>query len=371
MSQSIRVLICDDSSVMRRLIKTALNGDPQIDVVFEARNGKEAVENLYDVHPDIILMDVEMPIMDGIDAVRAIRKRSHQVPIVMCSSLTTHGGEATLDALDAGANDFVAKPVAKGKVENALHQLELELIPKLKALVPKAAPPAHRNSAPATNSAMAGRKVLDGNPAAPIQLGPAVVVGVSTGGPAALSTFVSGIQASCKAPIAITQHMPAEFMAPLANRLASHSPFPVEVAQDGMEFSAGKIYLAPGDFHLCFKRDKFSVACSLNKGPKENSCRPAVDTMFRSAAGVFGSSCLGIVLTGMGADGKSGSQAIKSQGGKVFVQDEASSVVWGMPGAVAQSGLADRILPLADVAPTVNRTIPKLAKQPNKTAVAW
>ncbi len=368
MPEPIRVMLCDDSSTMRRLIKAALKNEPRLSVVYEAEHGQDAVNNVDQTRPDIVVMDIEMPVMDGIVATREIRRRQPKLPIVMFSSLTSRGAEATLDALAAGANDFAVKPAASGHISNAMAQLQSDLLPKLLQLV---AP----NLASSTNATVAHQHR---SAASPLQQETpqqetlhrvdAIAIGVSTGGPDALAKLLFDIPKTLRVPVLITQHMPPVFTNLLAERLSLRTGHSVNEAVDGEVVTNDRILLAPGDFHLTVSRHGTSVRVKLNQEPEENSCRPAVDPLFRSVAKCYGKNAIGIVLTGMGQDGALGAADIKSTGGSIIVQDEASSVIWGMPGKIVSAGHADRILPLNEIASELARRVSRQAK-PTMTSI--
>jgi two-component system chemotaxis response regulator CheB len=364
----IRVLVVDDSVVVRRLVTDALAGDPAIDVVGTAANGQIAQTKVEQLAPDLITMDIEMPVMDGIEAVRTLRRSGSKLPIIMFSTLTERGASATLDALAAGATDYVTKPANVGSVQESLASVAQQLAPKIKALVP------HRGTGPglratATSDAGARAASTGVRPAlatpraagprtvqlAPAHEGPArpvraVIVGSSTGGPEALSRIFSAIATPLPVPVVVVQHMPPVFTRQLAARLDRSSGCTVLESGGEEELRPGQVYLAPGDFHLELRPSASGARTVLTQGPPVNFCRPAVDVMFRSAARVFGGDLLAVVLTGMGVDGRAGCEDVLAAGGQVLVQDEPSSVVWGMPGAVATAGLAHRVLPLDEIA---------------------
>lgn len=390
MNKPTRVMLCDDSSVARRLLRSVLTEDPLLDVVYEAVNGQDAVDNLDSVQPDVVILDVEMPVMDGIVAARKIRRRFRTLPIIMFSSLTSEGAEATMDALAAGANDFAIKPAGAKSMQAVKDQVQQDLIGKIRTLVglPSAVreklgasgPERARSSStqpqqgvtPATLPAIPATRTSRPVPAQksesrttgsmPSAVSPAdnasvIAIGVSTGGPDALSKLLSELPKPFPAPILITQHMPPVFTGLLADRLSQHTGHHVREAKHGDAVAAGEILIAPGDFHLTVRRKGTKVLTELDQNPPENSCRPSVDPMFRSVAKVYGNEAIAVVLTGMGTDGGAGSQAIKGAGGRVFIQDEASSVVWGMPGHVARLGQADRVLPVEQIATELTRAV--------------
>ncbi|MCC9600504.1 chemotaxis response regulator protein-glutamate methylesterase [Stieleria sp. JC731] len=378
MTSEIRVLLCDDSSVMRRLLRATMQSEPCLNVVFEAENGLDAVKNVTRVKPDVIIMDVEMPIMDGVDAVREIRKLSRSVPIIMFSSLTSRGAEASLDAIEAGASDFATKPVGAGHITKAMASVRRDLIPKvlqwsrrgaLEQPVPfKYEPRPSENSSPAvSNGAATQPSAAPGAAKASFSSRTsnaisAIGVGVSTGGPQALAKLLTGLPKDLPVPVLIVQHMPPVFTGLLADRLASQTGHQVREATDGDELKPGTVLLAPGDYHMRVSSDKTNFCVRLDQGPAENSCRPAVDPLFTSIAESYGDHGLGIILTGMGQDGAFGAKRLRECGGLVFAQDQESSVVWGMPGQVVKAGLANKVFSIDQMADEVTRLV--LAGQP-------
>jgi two-component system, chemotaxis family, protein-glutamate methylesterase/glutaminase len=342
----IRVLVVDDSLVIRRLVIDALGGDPDIEIVGQAPNGKIALDKVAELRPDAVTMDIEMPEMNGIDAVRALRRTNPRLPVVMFSTLTERGAAATLDALAAGASDYVTKPSNVGSFADSQRNVREQLIPRLKALVaarravaaPVAAVPPPR---PAT-----GRRTRTGGFGV-------LAIGCSTGGPDALATVLPALPGDLSVPVVIVQHMPPVFTRLLASRLDGQCRLEVAEAKHGDPVVPGRVLIAPGGFHLVVRRHGTSVVAELTEDPPENFCRPAVDVLFRSVASVYGDKVLATVLTGMGRDGEKGAKVIRDAGGEVIVQDDATSVVWGMPGAVAGAGLADRILPLPQIGPAL------------------
>ena len=296
----IRVLIADDAAVMRRLISDILSRDPQLEVVGAASNGLLALQRIPQLNPDIVILDVEMPEMDGVATVKEIRKTYRRLPILMFSALTQRGATATLDALSAGANDYVAKATNVNSVLEGITRLEHELIPRIKALCANVlAPPQSAAETPIpTPSASRALRPFAGKPVG------IVCVGTSTGGPTALDKFISGFAEPLRVPMVMVQHMPPIFTRTLAERLCKSSPMPCCEVQEGQPIEAGRIYLAPGGRHFEIYRDLGIVRARLHDGPPENSCRPAVDVLFRSVAAVYGSAILGVILTGMGQDGK-------------------------------------------------------------------
>jgi two-component system chemotaxis response regulator CheB len=371
----ISVLVVDDSVVVRRLIVDALGGADNIEVVGTASNGLLAQAKIDQLKPDVITMDIEMPQMDGIAAVRELRKRHKQIPVIMFSTLSASGASATLEALAAGATDYVTKPSNVGSVNESIAAVREQLVPKIHALGGKrrpagpptrpAAPAAARPGAAPPRAGLApsgpGRPggppgAPGAEPARPAKRAAAggrvdiVAIGSSTGGPDALTKVLTGLPADFPVPIVVTQHMPPVFTKMFAERLDRSTPLRVVEAGDGMELAPGWAYIAPGDQHLVLHRRGTATLTQLSGAPPENSCRPAVDVMFRSVAQLYGSSAYATVLTGMGHDGRSGAKVLRDAGAEVLAQDETTSVVWGMPGAVVGANLADEVLPLDRIA---------------------
>jgi two-component system chemotaxis response regulator CheB len=345
------ILIVDDAIVVRKALTDALSRDPDLEVLGTASNGRLALAKLHTMRPDVILLDIEMPEMNGLETIPEIRKLLPRVPIIMFSTLTERGAEATLDALTLGASDYVTKPsnLDMGATSESISR---ELIPKIKALCQVPTGPTIRIAKPggAKVSGAAQRPAIRLHPSSPHtdRLG-IISIGVSTGGPDALAKLLPSIPGGFPLPVVVTQHMPAVFTALLAKRLASKCSLPVRECQSGDLLEPSSIWIAPGDFHMVLVEDGGRVRLQTHQGPRENFCRPSVDVLFRSVAKVFGAHALGVILTGMGQDGLKGCEALCSRGSSVIVQDEASSVVWGMPGFVARAGLAEKILPLDQI----------------------
>ena len=333
----IRVLVVDDSGVVRRLVCGVVSGDPALEVVGTAPNGKIALQKIAETHPDVITLDVDMPEMDGLATLTEIRKQHPSLPVIMLSSLTERGAATTLECLYRGASDYVTKPIHTQDVEEAAKVLSEALLPRIKVFSLRRVDggPAARWIVPARHA---------GIPAHPQQVG-VVVIGASTGGPNALPELLAPFPEDFPIPILIAQHMPPLFTRTLAERLDGLLALRVKEAESGEKVRGGDVRLAPGDFHLELQRQELDLGLILHQGPQENSCRPSVDVLFRSAASCAGAGALGVVLTGMGRDGLRGASEIRAAGGRILAQDEASSVVWGMPGAVAAAGLADTLLP--------------------------
>jgi two-component system chemotaxis response regulator CheB len=346
----IRVMVVDDSVVVRKIVTDVLSEDRDIEVVGTAVNGKVALSKLEQLKPDLITMDIEMPEMNGIEAVRAIRANRNRIPIIMFSTLTERGATATLDALSSGANDYVTKPANVGSVAQSMESVREQLVPRIKALAGRAVAPGHvRAAAPVAPPRPPAPRI------APRRKPAVLVIGSSTGGPEALSKLLPQLPASLPVPVLLVQHMPPVFTRQFAQRLDRLCALRVVEATDGVPLQPGTVHLAPGDHHVVVRPGRGTHTTHLHQGPPENFCRPAVDPLFRSAVAAYDGAVLGLVLTGMGADGRNGAGEIRAGGGTVLAQDQATSVVWGMPGAVSQAGFADEVLPLDRMAEAIQR----------------
>jgi two-component system chemotaxis response regulator CheB len=344
LGRRIRVLVVDDSVVIRRVVTQALSEDPAIEIVGVAANGSIALARIPQVNPDVISLDIEMPEMDGLETLRRIREKYRHIRVIMFSTLTAQGAKHTLEALSLGANDYVTKPSNAGSLDRSMEQLRTELVPKIKQFFEVAPAVAVRPPASVYSPLVAYKPEV-------------VAIGVSTGGPNALAHIFPAFPADFPCPILVVQHMPPLFTRMLAERLNTQCPLHVEEASNNAPVEKGRVLIAPGDFHMQVVRRDKSLVARLDQGPPQNSCRPAVDVLFSALAKVCGGRVLAVVLTGMGQDGLIGSQELKAKGAQVFAQDKASSVVWGMPGAVATAGLADKILPLDAVVPEILRRV--------------
>ncbi|MEI6870760.1 MAG: chemotaxis response regulator protein-glutamate methylesterase [Verrucomicrobiota bacterium] len=428
-----RVLVVDDSAVLRRAISDLLVGDPDIEVVGHAANGNLALVRMVELKPDVVTLDIEMPIMDGLETLREMKKAGLTFPVIMCSTLTERGAMATLDVLSLGAACYVTKPSSSGTVAESIESLRRELIPKVKALgrhhnrytAPPTRPlnPVAPSTAPMTGrtgllTGQATSQATSQTPSslvskpsvpkqsaivppieAPVSASPssrksnllkpaaaspaaapvapqrsgapgifvptskrtskveAVIIGVSTGGPNALAVVLPALPRDLPVPVLVVQHMPPVFTKLVADRLNTQCPLSVSeaVAKEPVRF--GKILIAPGDFHMVLEKEAGEVRVGLNQDPAVNFCRPAVDVMFHSAVATYGAGLLAVVLTGMGSDGAMGCQAVHEAGGQVIVQDAETSVVWGMPGAVFERGIAEAVLPLGGIANEIIRRV--------------
>lgn len=345
----VRVMLCDDSPTARTAMGRVLEADPQLRVVGRAGDGRQALEMLEALapadRPDVMLLDLEMPVMDGMTVLPLLLKAQPKLAVIVASALTQRGAEATMAAMRAGAADYLPKPsAAGGGVRDPAFQAEL--LAKVKGWARMQARAAPRPVLP-----MAGKPVLRASGIVPRPR--VLVVGSSTGGPQALASFVRGLRGALPVPIVMVQHMPVGFTAMLADHLGRLGGPAAAEARDGETLQAGRIYLAPGDRHLLVENVGGALVARLNAGPPENFCRPAVDPTLRSLVTACEGRVTAVILTGMGSDGMLGCKAVAAAGGTVLAQDEASSVVWGMPGAVARAGLAQALLPPEQLAERV------------------
>jgi two-component system, chemotaxis family, protein-glutamate methylesterase/glutaminase len=359
MTRAVRVLVVDDSVVVRRLVTRLLEEDPGIEVAGVAGDGRRALAVLPQVDPDVVVLDVEMPELDGLATLAAIRERHPRVRVIMFSSLTERGAATTLEALALGASDYVTKPPALSPSDAVLDEVREQLVTKVRVLGDRS------ERVRAGAGAPAARRWPDGPPST-VPVAPprhraerveVVAIGCSTGGPNALGALLGGLPADFPAPLLIVQHMPPLFTRMLAERLDAGCPLTVAEAVPGAAPRQGEAWLAPGGRHLLVERQAGVVRLATSQAPPENSCRPSVDVLFRSVAAAYGGAALGVVLTGMGRDGVAGSEVLRAGGGQVLVQDKASSVVWGMPGLVAEAGMADQVVPLDQLAGELCRRV--------------
>ncbi|MGA3081736.1 MAG: chemotaxis response regulator protein-glutamate methylesterase [Terracidiphilus sp.] len=349
-----RILIVDDSAVMRSLLRMVVTADAALEVAGTAANGETALSAIETLRPDLVLLDVEMPVMDGLATLRTLRARGHKMPVIMCSSLTQRGAKVTIEALACGASDYVAKPAGQSSRDAALRELSQQLIPKIQALTSQ--PPPVFPIAPCFPLTPPIAQYPRAQPVSSTPL--ALAIGVSTGGPAALDLLLPALPSAFPLPVLIVQHMPELFTRLFAERLNDRCLLRVREAAEGDAVRPGTITIAKGNWHLevlAPSRIGSPATLHLSQGPPENHCRPAVDVLFRSVAAVYGPGALAVVLTGMGSDGLAGCRIIRDNGGIVLAQDQPSSTVWGMPGAVANAGLAQKVLPLNALAPEILR----------------
>ncbi len=358
----IKILIVDDSAFMRKSLEILLSQDPDIEIVGFGTNGKEGVEKAKALKPDIITLDIEMPVMDGLTALQIIMKEA-PTSVIMISSLTTEGAEATLKAMQLGAVDFIPKEMSYVSVN--IQNIKASLIEKIKAVGNKksilgrlarirgtrAGEGIAKPAAPSKRSA-SGEKALESKRIE------AIALGISTGGPLSLQKVIPNINPNFNVPMVIVQHMPPNFTKSLANRLNGMSKVKVKEAEHGETLEKGTVYVAPGGLHITFKRDgmtKYKV--NLSEEPANTLHRPSVDIMMSAAANTWGDRALGIIMTGMGKDGLEGAKLLKSKNGILIAQDEESSVVWGMPKAIYDAGIADIVAPLERIPELINKVI--------------
>jgi two-component system chemotaxis response regulator CheB len=367
MPNCARVLIVDDSRIFRAALEASLAGEEGIEVVGSVFNGAKALEFIQANRPDVVTLDVEMPGLDGLETLEAIRRLDSgsepgaEAGVIMVSAHTKRGADVTIQALRHGAFDFIAKPSGPRAEEN-LAALGRQLAGKIRLFMAERGRKSTVKKPPASATADLAEKSPPSNRTQwlrevqrqPVQ---AIVIASSTGGPRALETLLPDLAKRVDLPILIVQHMPPKFTQSLAESLARTTGGNVMEAIDGELIENNHIYLAPGGKHLVLHDDRGRWALGLNEQPPENGCRPSADVLFRSAAAALHGGVAAIVLTGMGRDGTAGLGAIKRAGGYAFVQDEATSVVWGMPGSAVEAGLADEILPLGEIAAAVDSLI--------------
>jgi two-component system chemotaxis response regulator CheB len=360
----IRVMVVDDSVVIRRLITRVLEEDPEIEVVGTAANGLLALQKIDELYPDILTLDIEMPELDGLETLSRLHETHPRVRVIMFSTLTERGAKATIDAMLRGASDYVTKPSNSSQADESLERLRTVLVPKLKQFYHRpaskpAATPVAVIAAPPVPKTMQPQKAQLPVWKPMLRTGPfrLVAIGVSTGGPTALAEILPSVPADFPLPIVIVQHMPPLFTQVLADRLDARCKIHVVEAHERMLLEPGTAYIAPGDYHMRFVKSGDQVRITLDQGEQENSCRPAVDVMLRSAAEIYHGDILVTILTGMGYDGRLGVEAVKKWGGYCIAQDSASSVVWGMPGAVVEAGLADAVVALRSVIESIVKQV--------------
>ncbi|PWC39604.1 chemotaxis response regulator protein-glutamate methylesterase [Azospirillum sp. TSO35-2] len=366
----VRVMVVDDSAVIRGLLTRALEGDPDIRVVTSVGDGQMAVNSLQRNSIDVIVLDIEMPVMDGLTAIPKLLAVAPQVKIIMASTLTLRGADVSIRCLSAGAADYIPKPTSTREIGGA-EDFKRELVAKVKALGAAARRAGSRSRGeirPLTPSAAPSLFKREVGPivtrpaAAGVPVKPDVIaIGSSTGGPQALFEVLSHLKGISQ-PILITQHMPATFTTILAEHISRQCGIDAREAKDGEPVVQNRCYIAPGDFHMLVAQRAGVNVIALSKDPPENFCRPAVDPMMRSILKAFGGrKILSCILTGMGQDGLKGCTEVVNGGGTLIAQDEASSVVWGMPGAVAQAGICNVILPLKEIGPHIRKLASRAA----------
>ncbi|MET0791913.1 MAG: chemotaxis-specific protein-glutamate methyltransferase CheB [Polyangiaceae bacterium] len=350
-TRRIRILVVDDSVVVRRLVAQALSLQPDMEVTGCAENGLEALARVAADRPDAVVLDLEMPGIGGLEALRELKKRHNDLPVLVFSSHTTQGAQATVDALLAGADEFATKPANLGPSSSQWLAVQTELALKLRAVTRRA-----RRVELARTTQLASERPPLASARARARVR-AVAIGTSSGGPEALAALLPRFSAALKVPLLIVQHMPRSFTAALAARLHDKSALRVTEAVHGQLIEPGVAYLAPGDRHMQVANRAGKLCLLLDEGPLENGCRPSVDPLFRSAAEAYGTGLLAVVLTGIGSDGVEGARRVVANAGHVWVQDEESSAVWGMPGAVSRAGLARRTCSLGSMASAIEAAV--------------
>ena len=352
-------MVVDDAVVVRSLLGRWIEEEADLRLVGSLRNGREAVDEVERIDPDVVVLDVDMPELDGISALPLLLQKKRDLVVIIASALTRRDAEISLKALSLGAADSVPKPALDPA---ATADFRRELIEKIRALGLRYK---RRKEGPRLRQPFMARapSIVPASPSYKLRPFSANVprvltVGASTGGPQALTTLLAGLkEMTARAPVLITQHMPPTFTTILAEHLGRASGRPAREPADGEPILAGNIYVAPGGRHMSVSRRNGTAVIALDDGPPINFCRPAVDPLFSSAAETWGSWVLALLLTGMGADGKQGATNIVAAGGSVIAQDEATSVIWGMPGAVAEEGLCSAVLPLDRIAPKIVRLL--------------
>lgn len=356
---TVKVMLVDDSVVIRGALTKILEEDPDIEILATARNGQNALEILERKKPDVIVLDVEMPVMDGLTALPLLLQKSPKSKVIMFSSLTEKGAQVSIKAMSLGAVECLVKPQAGEAQSGGAFQKQMTTLIKHIGPPPSARSPSLAGGAPAYHAPVQRAKsdftlrknLMDyaGQPSI-------LAIGSSTGGPQALFKVMKNLK-DLPIPIVITQHMPATFTKILAEHITQQSGVPCFEGETGMGVVPGQAYVAPGGYHMLIERDMTSLKIRLSEGPPENFCKPSVDPMMRSVIDIFGKKVLCAILTGMGNDGLPSAKTLVNQGGRVIAQDEASSVVWGMPGAVAQAGICSAVLPIDDIGPWLRKAV--------------
>jgi two-component system chemotaxis response regulator CheB len=341
-----RVLIVDDSVVIRSLLRQLLACEPDVEVAGVAANGKIALQMLDQVSPDVVTLDIEMPEMNGLETLAALRRTHPNLPVIMFSTLTERGAVATLEALSLGASDYVTKPSNARPGGEGIERIREQLLAKIHGLCGH-----EKLHLPLRCS---DRPMQDATATTALT---AVAIGTSTGGPNALSRVLPLLPSDLPVPVFVVQHMPPTFTRFLAERLNKECALSVAECVEGSIVQAGQVWIAAGDSHMTVERRGLEARLRTSQGPPENSCRPSVDVLFRSVARAYGNGVLAVVMTGMGQDGLHGCECIRAAGGTVIAQDEGTSVVWGMPGFVANAGLAERVLPVEEIGAEIVRRV--------------
>lgn len=345
--EKIRVLVVDDSLLMRNIISDSIASDPALEVIGKAKNGQEALEKIFTLKPDVVTLDINLPVIDGISVLEEVMKKQ-PTRIIMLSAYTREGTTATMKALELGAIDFIAKP--SGEISLDLYKLRDEIIAKIKL----AAKVELDKFLSAVSGGIVGRIKKK-----PVAIQKVVVIGASTGGPKAVLDVMQEIRGGLPASFLIVQHMPKGFTLSFAERISWQSGVKTKEAEDNDLVLADKAFVAPAGYHMALEEDDEHLKIRLNQEALVNFVRPSVDVTMRSAVEIFGKDTIGVILTGMGKDGLEGCRRIKEKGGSVIIQNQETSVVWGMPKSVYEAGLADKVLPVSKIAEAVIKEITK------------
>ncbi|TFH64411.1 MAG: chemotaxis response regulator protein-glutamate methylesterase, partial [Candidatus Zixiibacteriota bacterium] len=351
MSDKIRVLIVDDSAFMRKAIQMMLKDDPLIEIVGFASNGKEGVEKAFELKPDLVTMDIEMPLLDGLTALRMIMEKQ-PTPVIMVSSLTSEGAQITLDALDLGAVDFIAKQMSLVSLD--MVKIKADLQAKVRhihgrrhtLMAQYALRKGHRIGRTSIRGAQTSQPAMLHTPRKKHKVVRIVSIGTSTGGPPALQAVLTALPRNFPVGIVVVQHMPPMFTKSLSERLNNLCQITVKEAEDGEQINPGTAYIAPGDKHLLVRKNLSKNVAQLSEKPTDTPHKPSVDVLMNSVADAIGQVSLGVIMTGMGVDGLQGLRAMKGKGADIIAQNEESCIVYGMPRAVIEAGIADTIAPL-------------------------
>lgn len=362
----VRMLVVDDSTLFRKVVRDVVASHPIVDVVGVAADGKQAIDKIEELKPDLVTLDMQMPVVDGLEVLRTLRGRRSSTGVIMLSSFTAQGAQETIQALELGAFDFILKPRTTS-FDQSMSELRESLLPKIDAYAASksliATPPLTRTPPPCAEPVRVARNptplsmsmLFDSKPA--FDANRAIVIGISTGGPSALSKMVPSLGADLGVPVAIVQHMPPMFTKSLADDLARTSRMQVVEAEDGMPFRKGVIHIAPGGKQMRLAGNFVAPVVQITDDAPEKNCKPSVDYLFRSAVQMFGRGTVACVMTGMGDDGCEGSRLVKQAQGYVIAQDQASSTVYGMPRMVIESGLADEVCTLDEIANALRRSV--------------
>ena len=355
MNDKIKVLVVDDSAFMRKSLSMLIESDPKIEVIATAVDGLDGLNKVKNLRPDIVTLDIEMPKMDGLTALKHIMKQS-PTPVLMVSSLTKEGAESTLKALELGAVDFI--PKASSFVSVAIADIKEDLIKKIKTFARKKSVVNRVNNLSGRLTKPAGNVGASNvvKPLPPMKYN-ALAMGISTGGPISLQKIVPVLSSNISVPVFIVQHMPPKFTASLAQRLNSMSSLEVKEAENNEVVRKGVVYIAKGGFHMIVKKVGINIVIETSEMPKEHLHKPSVDVLFDSIEKVYGKNTLSVIMTGMGKDGLEGVKKIKSVGGHCIAQNEDTCVVYGMPRAIVENGLADTIAPLEEIPTIINKAV--------------